>query len=152
MLLQQMNAEGQIQEEAEGSILANYNYYSTEIKNQRPSSDPWPTLATKIKLVGSLSHLEWFISLPWLNATYSILVNNVQLQLKDLEGTAMFSRRIPSRSVIHTALQLQVGKAVCLKALVQHKGMLWPWIFLNSDWSFWNMVLKTFVKVIKMHK
>jgi len=40
MLLQQMNAEGQIQEEAEGSILANYNYYSTEIKNQRPSSDP----------------------------------------------------------------------------------------------------------------
>lgn len=32
MLLQQMHAEGQIQEEAEGSVLANYNNYSTEIK------------------------------------------------------------------------------------------------------------------------
>lgn len=32
MLLQQMHAEGQIQEEAEGSILANYNNCCTEIK------------------------------------------------------------------------------------------------------------------------
>lgn len=59
-----------------------------------------------------------------MNATHSILVNKVQLQLKDLAGTAMFTRRIPSRSVIHTALQLQVGQAICLKALMQHKGML----------------------------
>lgn len=35
MLLQQMHAEGQIQEEAEGSVLANYNNYSTEIKKTK---------------------------------------------------------------------------------------------------------------------
>lgn len=110
--------------------------------------------AIKIKLVGSLSYLEWFINLPWLNATYNILVNKVQLQLKDLAGTAMFTRRIPSRSVIHAAPWLQVGKAVCLKALMQHKGMLFSMTLNLSEQ--WLILLKhgtqVIFEVIKMHK